>query len=55
MKTVVWLTERRHFAFLESRGAHFSTVSYVIGGIEYEENIENDEYITWEENSLDYE
>lgn len=54
--SVVWLTEYRTFGWLLQQGAHFSKVVYYddLNQMQ-EEQIENDEYITWEEKAINYE
>lgn len=52
---VVWLREKGRFAFLVHRGAFFSTVKWFDEGIEYEDDIENDDYEFWEERSIEFE
>lgn len=52
---VVWLKEDRRFAFLVSRDAYYSIVRYTAGGIDYEVQVENDDYDLWEERAIDYE
>ena len=54
-KPVVWLTEYRTFGWLIQEGAHFATVVYTVDGNDYEEQIENDEYIIWGDYAIDYE
>lgn len=54
-KPVVWLTEYRTFGWLLKVGAYFSTIVYTVEGIDYEEEIENNEYELWENHAIDYE
>ncbi len=54
-KPIVWLTEYRTFGWLLQQGAFFSTIVYSVDGIDYEEQIENDEYELWEDYGTDYE
>lgn len=42
---IVWLTEERTYAYLVRLGAYYSTVLYTRGGIDYEVQIPNDEFI----------
>lgn len=51
---IVWLTLRRHYAFLVRRGAYFSEVAFTREGIEHRLDIENDEYELWEDRAIDY-
>lgn len=53
---IIWLTEQRRYAFLVSRGAYYSAVSY---SNDPEESdvflVSNDEYVFWEERAIEYE
>lgn len=43
--SVVWLTEERCFGVIVgSLNAHYTTICYTKGGIEYEEFVENNEF-----------
>lgn len=53
MEEVVWLHEQRRFAFLVSRNAYFSVVSYSQDGGGF--IVDNDDYELWEERAIDYE
>lgn len=56
MPEIVWMVdenERRFPAELVNRGASFSTLRYVRGGIEYEVFVENDEYEFEGEDDID--
>lgn len=55
MGEIVWLTEERTYAYLVRRNAFFSLVRYSRGGIDYEIEIENDEYVFREDHAVDYE
>lgn len=52
---IVWLKEERRPAILVSRGAFFSVIRYITNGIEYEVDVENDDYEFWEERAFDFE
>lgn len=52
---VVWLKSQRRFAFLISRGAWFSVVSWREDDIEYEDTVENDDYEFWRERAIEFE
>lgn len=49
---VVWLNERRCFAFLVRRDAFFSTVRIPEVGVE---TVSNDDYEFWRERSIEHE
>lgn len=51
----IWLTEYRIWAKLISHNAFYSVVRYILDGIEYEEMIENDAFMTMEELGFPYE
>jgi hypothetical protein len=52
---VVWLIEHGKFAWLLQLHAHYSVVAFSDGEVFYRLEVENDEYTTWKENSIDYE
>lgn len=54
MEEVVWLNEYRRFAFLVSRNAYYSVVSFNPNGLGCF-IIDNDDYELWEERAIDYE
>ncbi len=39
---------------ITSRGAHFSTVEWVVEGVTYTDQIENDDIETWEEGAIEF-
>lgn len=51
---IIWLIEQRRFAFLVSRNAFYSMVSYDPTGRESFE-VDNDDYEYWEERAIEYE
>lgn len=52
---LVWLTYERCFGSLVGRvGAYYTTIAYTKNGIDYEEDIENDEFELVEEELVDY-
>jgi hypothetical protein len=53
MGNVVWLTEERCFGRLIEMGAYFSRIQYILGGVEFDVYVENDEWEFWQ--PLDYE
>lgn len=55
MEEVVWLKEQRRFGILVQWNAHYSIVSYREDGVDYEVEIENDDYDLWSERAIDYE
>lgn len=52
---VVWLHTKRTFGFLIQRNAYYSVVLYTQGGIDYEVEVENDDYDVWEDRATEYE
>jgi hypothetical protein len=52
---IVWLYEQRTFAVLVTMGAYFSRVKYTREGIDYEIDVDNDEWEFYERHIHDYE
>lgn len=52
---VVWLHTERIYAVLVRRDAFFSIVRYTSGGIDYEVQVENDDYDIFEERATEFE
>ena len=50
---VIWLTEERTFGVLVQMGAFYSLVRYTKYGNDYEVLIDNDEFESWEEDSVE--
>lgn len=51
----VWLVDEKIWAKLISNNAFYSIVRYTIDGVEYEEIVENDSFMTMEELGFPYE
>lgn len=53
-REIVWLKNRRQYAYLVRRGAYFSDVEWTEDGIIYNDTVENDDYEFWEERAIDF-
>jgi len=51
----VWLIEEKIWAQIINHNAYYSTVRYTLDGIQYEEILENDSFMTMEELGFPYE
>lgn len=54
-REVVWLFDRRHYAFLVWRQAYYSKVTWIENDEWVTEVIENDGYEFWRERAIDFE
>lgn len=55
MMEKVWLLDENIWADVISNNTYYSVVRYILNGIEHEEIIENDSFLTMEEMGIGYE
>ena len=48
-ESLIWIIDERIYGELVTMGAYYSTVRYVRDGLEYEVDLENDEFILVED------
>jgi hypothetical protein len=52
---IVWLTEERTFGILVAMGAFYSRIKYTREGMDYEIDVSNDEWESYERHVHEYE